>query len=390
MGRKVITGLGAVTPLGISTKDLYKALLSGRLGLKEECRAYEQFGYGTLSGQISSENKMIIKEKYAEQKFAQATLYALYAIDDALNDANLNLEDRKSLRFAIILGNNEAESEEFDYYLDNGYFPNDNYASHSICDIVARVLEINAVRKYCIHNTCASSNITLEIAGYLLEHDCCDVCIVGGTDAFSRKVHAGFNSLNAISKNRCKPFGVYRDGINISEGAGILILENYHEGKNMYCEYIGGGSSNDAKYLAAPDMEGIILAYKSLFSKYAILPREINYIMSHGTGTITNDKVESKVISEIYGIDNVIEVCSIKNKVGHMMASCGAIGCIIVAMSFKYGIIPGNNDNYEIDYDLMKKLLISNKEDKTFKYFINHSFGFGGNNSIALFSRIEV
>ncbi|MCZ1264769.1 beta-ketoacyl synthase N-terminal-like domain-containing protein [Paenibacillus tundrae] len=397
MERVFVSGVGAVSPIGIDCNSIYENLIHNRNLFKPEKRAFKNHGYGKLSSQISDDDKETIRQYVSQREqeilLPQATQYGIYATKMALEDAGFNLEEMDNVRITLILGNNESESEVFDTYLatKDESFP--FYASYKIPETIAKFFGLKNVRTLCIHNTCASSNLAMEIGLNLLRLDQCDLAIVGGTDCFSQKVHAGFDSLLSISKHGCKPFSQGRDGITIAEGSSMLILERESFAKDRgfttpYCEVVAVSSSNDAKSLTAPDVDGILLAYKKVLREGNITFGDIDYIMSHGTGTNLNDSTEATVINVLANGEKNPGVCSIKGSVGHMMAVAGSFASVIICMIFRKGIIPGSSQCLPKDKDCAIDVISETKVDMKGNIWSNHSFGFGGNNSISLFRRV--
>ncbi|MFD1267811.1 beta-ketoacyl synthase N-terminal-like domain-containing protein [Paenibacillus motobuensis] len=393
-----VSGVGAVSPIGIDCDSIYENLTHNRYLFKPEKRAIKNHGYGKLSSQVSDDDKETIRQHIFQKgnegtSLPQATQYSIYATKMALEDAGINVAEIEDLRIAIILGNNESESEVFDTYLatKDETFP--FYASYKIPEAIAKFYGLKNVRNLCIHNTCASSNLAMEIGLNLLRTDQCELAIVGGTDCFSQKVHAGFDSLFSISKQGSKPFSEGRDGITIGEGSSVLILERESFAAKRgfttpYCEVVAVSSSNDAKSLTAPDVDGILLAYKKVLREGNIAFGDIDYVMSHGTGTNLNDSVEATVINVLANGGRNPEVCSIKGIVGHMMAVAGSFASVIICMIFRKGIIPGSPQCLPKDKECAIDIITDTKVDMECNIWSNHSFGFGGNNSIALFRRV--
>lgn len=393
MKRVLVTGIGVVSPIGIECNQVFENLLIGNSKFIKESRAYRGFGCSDLSLQISNYDKQMIFEKTLsdrDKNMPLASVYAIYAVKKALENAKISQSTLCKKRVAVIIGNNDMNSDVLDDYIENQNMNYSSYTGGSIVSNISKSLGLKYVREVCVHNTCASSNMAIEIGEKYIRENKCDIAIVGGSDSFSKKTFVAFSSVRAISKNGCRPFAKDRDGITISEGTGIIILENEDNAKergfeNWYCEIIGSASSNDAKSLEAPDADGIELAYTKLLKKTSIKFDDIECIMSHGTGTILNDNTELEVIRRF--AKNEVRICSIKNIVGHMMSASGAFACIIICLMYKNKIIPGNISYETEEMDSRLKLVKQNERMSDLNIIVSHSFGFGGNNSIILFGK---
>lgn len=392
MDKVVITGLGVVSALGIDVPEFYENLLEAKVINACEKDAYPSHGTEDKTSRVSAEYKKIIEDDIMVKNLPQTVKYGVYATRKALKDAKLSGEILKDKRVSVIIGNNDAEPEVFDSYIEHNKFIKKPYSSFYIAKYISDYFGFHG-SAYCVHNSCASSNMAVDLALNSLKNDECDIVITGGVDAFSLKNFTGFHSLRAISKTTSKPFSKDRDGIVITEGAGIVVLEKYESaikrGVKPYCEVLGVGISNDAHHLTQPNAEGIKLAMQRAVKNAGITFHDIDYIMAHGTGTNTNDKVESSVILDLYSKDNMPKVCSIKGTVGHMMGAAGAIGLVAISMIYKNGFIPPSPKSVPLDDDCKIEVITKIRKDTEFNIFLNHSFGFGGNNAVVVLKSLN-
>ncbi len=390
--RILISGIGVVSSIGINTKDFYNNLIQEKYSHTIEKTAFPGHGDDKRTARITKEQYEKIDASIEKSENMPSTVkYAIYATGEALKDAGLNTENLKGKRVAVIIGNNDAEPDILDNYVKDEKFTKYGYSSYNISKGVSDYYNLKAIN-FCVHNSCASSNMAIDLAYTMFKHNQVDIVIVGGADSFSLKNYTGFNSLRALSNSTCKPFSSMRDGITITEGSGIVVLEKeadvINRKKTAYCELLGAGSSNDAHHLTQPDKDGIIIAVKKAFKCAGITYKDVDYIMAHGTGTPTNDKIEASVINEIY-IDkkNLKGICSIKGTVGHMMGAAGAISLVAICMIYKNGILPPSSKSKERDDECDVNVITEEKFDDNIGIFVNHSFGFGGNNSITIFKK---
>lgn len=390
MERILITGMGIVSPLGVDISQVYNNLLQGIDNMKMEERAYEGYGKNTISAQVDAD--LFEKASAAtleRREELQIINYLKYAIIKAVKDARISKEELKKKRVAFIIGNNDGQSEILENYIDKSQKEFQKYNISKVLEKIMRELGCHNVRILAVFNTCTSSSFAIEIGERYLRADKCDLVIAGGIDTFSKKTNIAFSSVKAISSQGCVPFACERDGITIGEGAGIVIMEK--EGDlcdfklpDAYCEMVHAASSHDAKTLEGLDAEGILLAYNKLFAYSQIDRADIEYVVSHGTGTLLNDKVESELLQCYFS--NGVKICSFKNMMGHMMSCSGVCSSIIICKILREGVVPG-----QIHYptiDMGKCVLIKrNQIDNNIKYFVCNAFGFGGNNTICLYKK---
>lgn len=383
----VISGLGILSPIGITCDEFFQNLLNEKSVVCYEKSAYEGHGSDAFTSRIDNEHLSIIEKVIGKREYTKTEKYAIYAVKQALQDAGLDDEYLAGKRVSVILGNNDAESDVFDDYIQNQNVALFRNSSYYIAKNVSEYFGFTGA-SFCVHNTCASANIAVDLALTSLRTGRSDIVVVGGTDSFSLRNYTGFVSLRAVSKTGCLPFSLNRDGTIISEGAGIVILEKADDlakrnGK-AYCRVLGAGSSNDSFHLTKPDKSGIFCAIDRALADAHIHKQDVEYIMAHGTGTLTNDKIESEVIREFYNECSLKGVCSIKGSVGHMMGAAGAAALVTIGLIYKKKVLPPCSKSVPIDCQCDIKLLVHKQKDNDIGVFINHSFGFGGHNSVVV------
>lgn len=393
MEKIVVSGIGVVSPIGINRDDFYEGLLYEKTVRAIEKDAYPGHGDYKETSRLSADLKNKIDMEIENSvELPQTLKYALYATKTALQDAKLTSDDLAKKTVSVIIGSNDSESEIFDYYVQNSEWSKKHYSSYNIAYKVSEYFKFNGMH-FCVHNACASSNMALELGLSFLKNNQSDLVIVGGADSFSLKNYTGFNSLMAISNIGCRPFSKTMDGITITEGAGIIVLEKESDlsvrNKEAYCEILGVGSSNDAYHMTRPNEQGITLAINKAFKDAGITYKDIDYIMAHGTGTQANDKKESSVINHIFPDGQLKGVCSIKGTLGHMMGAAGAMGLVAICMIYKNGIIPPSSKSIPLNEECSIKIITEETKDNDINIFMNNSFGFGGNNSVTILKSIK-
>lgn len=386
MSDVLVTGLGVVTPLGRELEPVWSALMAGRPRFTPQSAIYLESTAGLLAGRVSEDDAHAIRDEVGPASFGDSSRYGIYAARRALSDAGIEPEALAGRRCAVVLGNNEAECDLLDEHLegDDTRWRAASYSGHSIADNVARGLGVVGP-SLVIHNTCASSNTALETAQRLITRGVVDLALVGGTDAFSKKVWIGFHSLRALGSAPCRPFARDRRFITISEGAAILVLQragSLGAHAKPYARLLGVSRSNDAHHPTQPRLEGVRACHERLFGAGRSMA-EVDLIYAHGTGTRANDAVEGELFETLY--PSTTAVTAIKGTVGHMMATAGAIAAVSACLSLRHQQIPPtviSPDDFDFTFDL-----VTSPRTSPLKLVQSNAFGFGGNNAIALFER---
>lgn len=412
--RVVVTGLGALTPIGNNIEEYWNALINGVSGAAPITR----FDAAKFKTRFACELKDFTatdfinrKEARKMDKFAQ---YAMVASDEAIADSGLDLDKINKLRVGVIwgagIGGLETfQNEAINFGAGDGT-PRFNpfFIPKMIADIAPGNISIKngfMGPNYTTVSACASSaNAMIDALNYIrLNH--CDVIVTGGSEAaITQAGVGGFNAMKALSernddyKTASRPFDSERDGFVLGEGAGAIVLEEYEHAKargaKIYAEVIGGGMSSDAHHMTAPHPEGIgvIAVMKNCLKNSGIKPEEVDHINTHGTSTPLGDVAELKAISEVFG-DHAknININSTKSMTGHLLGAAGAIESIASILAMQNGIIPPTINHANIDENINSELnLTLNKPQKReIKIAMSNTFGFGGHNACVAFKKLE-
>jgi 3-oxoacyl-[acyl-carrier-protein] synthase II len=404
--RVVVTGLGALTPIGNSLSEYWEGLISGKSG----AAPITQFDASLFKTQFACEVKnwdvndhFDRKEARKLDKFSQ---YAMVSVDEAiadsaLLDANPNL-DRIGVIWGSGIGGLKSFQDECENFFKGDGTPRFNpfFIPKMIADIAAGHISIKYGFRgpnYVTVSACASSTNALIDAFNYIRLGKADVIVSGGSEAAVNEVGVGgFNALKALStrndspQTASRPFDAERDGFVLGEGAGALILEEYEHavkrGAKIYAEVIGGGMSGDAYHMTAPHPDG--LGAKNTM-KYAledanIDPSEVDYVNVHGTSTPLGDVAESKAIQEVFG-DHAynLNISSTKSMTGHLLGAAGAIEAIACVMAVKHDIVPPTINHFTDDPELDNKLnfTFNEAQKRTVNVALSNTFGFGGHNT---------
>uniref|UniRef100_UPI003F6BAFF4 beta-ketoacyl-ACP synthase II n=1 Tax=Polaribacter sp. TaxID=1920175 RepID=UPI003F6BAFF4 len=348
------------------------------------------------------------------RKMDKFTQYAMVASDEAIADADLNLDEINKLRVGVIWGAGIGGLETFqDEAINFGAGDgtprfNPFFIPKMIADIAPGNISIKngfMGPNYTTVSACASSaNAMIDALNYIrLGH--CDIIVTGGSEAAVTQAGVGgFNAMKALSErnDNCetasRPFDAERDGFVLGEGAGAIVLEEYEHAKargaKIYAEVIGGGMSSDAYHMTAPHPDGIgvIAVMKNCLENAGINPEDVDHINTHGTSTPLGDVAELKAISEVFGEHaKNININSTKSMTGHLLGAAGAIESIASILAMENSIVPPTINHVNVDENINPELnLTLNKPQKrAIKVAMSNTFGFGGHNACVAFKKLE-
>ena len=412
--RVVVTGLGALTPIGNNIQEYWDALISGKSGAAP-ITYYDTEKHKT---KFACEVKNFKVEDYIDRKEARRldkfSQYAIIASDEAIKDAGLTSDNINKHRVGVIwgagIGGLETFQDEVLSYAAGDGTPRFNpfFIPKMIADIApAHIPMRNGYMgpNYTTVSACASSANAMIDAFNYIRLGMCDVIISGGSEAaVTIAGMGGFNSMHALStrnespETASRPFDATRDGFVLGEGAGALVLEEYEHAKargaKIYCEIGGGGMSSDAYHLTAPHPEGlgVIAVMENCLRDAGMKPEEVDHINTHGTSTPLGDVAELKAISAVFGAHaKNININSTKSMTGHLLGAAGGIEAIASILAINNGIIPPTINHTTVDENINPELnLTLNKAQKRdIKVAMSNTFGFGGHNACVLFKKLE-
>lgn len=405
--RVVITGMGAVTSLGLDVESFWQSIKNGKNGISP----IERIDVSDLPTKVAAEIKDFGPEKFIEKKEIKRTdrfsQYALAAAQMALEDSRLDpsrIMNKETVGMIVGSGIGGLETLENQHriLLEKGANRVSPFmVSMMLPNMAAGMIAIKlGVKGFveCVVSACASSTNAIGDAFKVIQRNTADVMIAGGAEApITRLAMAGFCANKAMTTNpdiytACRPFDRDRDGFVMGEGAGMLVLEELNHalarGANIIAEIVGYGCTNDAYHITAvaPGGEGGARCMKLALADAAIHPTDIQYINAHGTSTELNDKSETAAIKSVFGQHAYqLAVSSTKSMTGHLLGAAGAIESIITALAVKEGFLPPTihyrNSDAECDLDYVPNQ--GRQADVT--YALTNSFGFGGHNATLIF-----
>jgi 3-oxoacyl-[acyl-carrier-protein] synthase II len=405
--RVVITGVGAVTPLGNTAEETWEAICKGESGIG----AITRFDTADFSTRIAAEVKGFAPEKYIAKKECKkmdtCIHYAIAASIMALENAGLKITEANTNRTGVIIGSGIgglATTERYHTILrERGpgrvspfFFPMTlpNMAAGQVA-IYLGARGPNA----CVATACAAANHAIGDAFKIIQRGDADVMLAGGTEAaITPLAIAAFGNMKALStrndepQHASRPFDRDRDGFVMGEGAGILVLEErvraQQRGGRIYAEIVGYGMTGDAFHMTMPDpgAQGVARCIKIALADAGVLPGEVDYINAHGTSTPSNDKHETLAIKQVFGEHAYrLAVSSTKSMTGHLLGAAGGIEAIFTALAIYHGILPATvNYDYpdaECDLDYVPHYARYQKV----KISLSNAFGFGGTNAVLVF-----
>ena len=412
--RVVVTGLGALTPIGNSVPAYWEGLISGKSG----AAPITYFDATDFKTQFACELKGFNALDHFDRKEARKqdrfTQYALVSSDEAILDAGITSDNVDQDRVGVIwgagIGGLETFQNEVLNFADNDRKPRFNpfFIPKLIADIAPGMISIKHGFRgpnFATVSACASSSNALIDALNYIRLDHADVIVAGGSEAgVTYAGIGGFNAMHALSTRNddpataSRPFDKDRDGFVLGEGAGAIILEEYEHAKargaKIYCELAGGGLSADAHHMTAPHPEG--LGAKNVMinclKNANLQPTDVDAINMHGTSTPLGDIAESKAIQEVFGEHAYnININSTKSMTGHLLGAAGAVEAIASILAIKENIVPPTINHQTPDENIDPKLnfTFGKAQKREVKVALSNTFGFGGHNACVVFKEID-
>ena len=412
--RVVVTGLGALTPIGNNISEYWDALINGKSG----CAPITYYDTEHFKTKFACEIKNYNPTDYFERKEARRldkfAQYAIIASEEAIKDAAFDLKKVDKFRVGVIwgagIGGLETFQEEVIGYAKGNGTPRFNpfFIPKMIADIAPGHISIRngfMGPNYTTVSACASSaNSMIDALNYIrLGH--CDIIVTGGSEAaVTIAGMGGFNAMHALStrnespETASRPFDATRDGFVLGEGGGGLILEEYEHAKargaKIYAEVVGGGMSSDAYHMTAPHPDGIGVERVMLncLKDAGVQPEQVDAINTHGTSTPLGDVAELKAITKVFG-DHAsnININSTKSMTGHLLGAAGAIEAIASILAMQNSIVPPTINHTTVDenIDASLNLTLNKAQKRDITYAMSNTFGFGGHNACVLFKKLD-
>jgi len=408
--RVVVTGLGAITPIGNTVSEFWQNTLNGSVGIG----MITSFDVSDTKVKLAAEVKNFEPKKHFDRKWVKRldrfTQFGMVAAREAYEDAELKSyaldRDRVGVCMGTGVGGMTTLQSEFGQYYNNGA----NYVSpicvpkflpNMVTGNISRDLDLRGLSSTVV-TACAAGNNAIGEAYRAIKHGYADVMLAGGAEAcISPLMMAGFNNMNALSENENPkrasiPFDAERNGFVLGEGAGVLVLEDYQHAKargvHIYAEIKGYGFTSDAHHLTAPHPqgEGAYKAMKLALKEAHIKSEDVSYINAHGTSTPLNDAIETKAIKKILGEKAEKKpISSTKSMIGHLQGAAGAVEAIACIKSIKQQKIHGTSGYQIKDEECDLDYVTEGSRQLKIQHVMSNSFGFGGHNAVVIFSKID-
>ncbi|WP_044736090.1 beta-ketoacyl-ACP synthase II [Geobacillus kaustophilus] len=406
--RVVVTGIGAVTPLGNDAETTWKNIIAGQSGIDVVTRVNPDDFPAKVAAEVKDFDPSLFIDRREARKMDRFTQFAVAAALMAVKDANLDINESNAERVGVWIGSGiggmETFEQQFEIFQQRGYRRvSPFFVPMMIPDMAAGQVSIILGAKginSCTVTACATGANSIGDAFKVIQRGDADVMITGGTEApITKMSFAGFCANTALSTNpdpktASRPFDKNRDGFVMGEGAGIVVLEELEHalrrGAKIYAEIVGYGATADAYHITAPAPggEGGVRAMRQALHDAGLKPEEIDYINAHGTSTEYNDKYETAAIKEVFG-DHAykLAVSSTKSMTGHLLGATGAVEAIFSVLAIRDGIIPPtiNYETPDPECDLDYVPNEARKQDV--RAVLSNSFGFGGHNATLIFKK---
>lgn len=412
--RVVVTGLGALTPIGNTLSAYWEGLLSGTSGAAPITYFDPTLFKTKFACELKGFDPLDHFDRKEARKYDRFAQYALVAVDEALQDAKFPIETADKDRVGVIWGAGIGGLETFQNEVLNFAAGNENprfnpfFIPKMITDIAPGLISIKYGFRgpnFATVSACASaSNAIIDALNYI-RLGYADVMITGGSEAGVTKAGiGGFNAMHALSKRNddpktaSRPFDKNRDGFVLGEGAGALILESYEHAiarnATIYAEIAGGGLSADAHHMTAPHPEGLgaIKVMENCLKDANLKPSDVDTINMHGTSTPLGDIAESNAIIEVFKEHAyAMNINSTKSMTGHLLGAAGAIEAIASIMAIKHSIIPPTINHQTVDENIDPKInfTFGKAQKRNVDVALSNTFGFGGHNACVLFKKMQ-
>jgi 3-oxoacyl-[acyl-carrier-protein] synthase II len=412
--RVVVTGLGALTPIGNNIEEYWEALVAGKSG-GAPITYFDTEKFKTkFACELKNFDPLDFFDRKEVRRLDRFAQYAIVASDEAIKDSGINLETVDKYRVGVIwgagIGGLETFQNEVLNFAEGDGTPRFNpfFIPKMIADIAPGNISIRhgfMGANYTTVSACASAaNAMIDALNNIrLGHS--DIIVSGGSEAaVTMAGMGGFNAMHALStqnenpQTASRPFDATRDGFVLGEGSGALILEEYEHAKargaKIYAEVLGGGLSSDAYHMTAPHPEGngVVAVMENCLRNAEMKPEDVDAINTHGTSTPLGDVAELKAISKVFGEHaKTININSTKSMTGHLLGAAGAVEAISAILSMQHGIVPPtiNHEYKDENIDPELNLTLNKAQKRDVKVVMSNTFGFGGHNACVLFKKYD-
>jgi 3-oxoacyl-[acyl-carrier-protein] synthase II len=411
MRRVVVTGIGALTPIGNTVNDFWKSLITGTSGASAITR-FDATKFKTqFACELKNFNPLDFIDKSEARRYDLFTQYALIAVEEAIANAKINFGMLDKDRIGVIWGSGNGGISTFEHQVkefakgDGTPRFNPFFIPKMIVDIASGVISIKYGLRgvnFTTVSACATSNTAIIDAFNYIRWNKADMIITGGSEApITESAVGGFNASKALSTHNenpqiaSRPFDVHRDGFVMGEGAGVLILEDIESAKKreapILAEIVGGGMAADAYHLTNthPNGDGAYLGMLEALKDANLNAGDIDYLNVHATSTQVGDTSELKAIERIFGNPNRLNISATKSMTGHLLGAAGAVEAIACIKAIQHNIVPPtiNSTDIEPEFKEAFNLTLGSAQNTEINYAMSNTFGFGGHIATTIFKK---
>lgn len=393
----VVTGLGAVSSIGMGPQQFLTGLREGRSGASP-IRSFDTTGFDHSNGcEVHDFDPEDWVANLDIGLLGRASQFAIAAAHMAVDDAGLDAEALRSRRGLISIGTTDGESRDLDTLVQDevssgwGGFDEQvvqRIPAGKLSSSIAREFGLTDVEAVTLPTACAAGNYAIGYGYDAVGAGEVEFALVGGADAFCRKTFSGFYRLGTIAPDRCQPFDIDRRGILTGEGAGMMLLESLDSalarGARIYATVLGYGLSCDALHPVAPDRDSFARCMRRALDAAGVKPEDVDFISAHGTGTKANDVTEAGAIRQVFG-DAAPRTVSIKSMLGHTMGAASALAAVGCALALTEGFIPPTINHVRTDPECDLDCVPNESVTARLRVVQNNGLAFGGNNAVVLF-----
>ena len=396
MRRVAITGVGLVTALGSTREATWSAMLAGRCGIRP-LSVFDTTGYRSrLAGEVSLEEVVAGMPPLQRRRWSRSDQFGVAAATEALADSGVLEHGVDRTRVGVMLGAGTADllrNERFVFTAIDGGVERGrrsdlwNHFSNTPVDVIAGHFQLEGARS-CVVAACSSSTIAIGQALSAIRRGRLDVTVAGGTDALARLTFSGFNALRLMDAEPCRPFDRGRNGMNIGEGAGMLVLEDLdharQRGAHVYGEVAGYSLACEAFHPTAPEPEGQIVAatIQQALQDARCSVDDVDHLNAHGTATPQNDRAEARGVRAVFRERaRHVLVTSVKSMVGHCLGAAGGVEAAITALSVDRGVVPPTLHFSERDPECDVEIVANTAREHRIRCAVSTSLAFGGNDA---------
>jgi len=400
--RVAITGIGLVTALGVTREETWRGLVSGTCGIRP-LTVFDAAGYRSrVAAEVSMPDIDAQLTPLERRRWSRGDQFGVVAAREAVADAGLP-GTVDPVRVGVLLGAGTSDLLRNEDYHRTALLRGIQYArpshawnhfSSTPVDIIASSFGFEGMRS-CVVAACSSSTIAIGQAADAIRAGRLDAALTGGTDALARLTFSGFNALKLMDQDPCRPFDRGRAGMNIGEGAAILVLEEMERarrrGARIYAELAGFGFGCEAFHPTAPEPDGkpVAAIVARAVRDARLSPADVDHVNAHGTATAQNDRAEARGFRDVFG-ERVgeVPVTSLKSMLGHCLGAAGGIEAAVLALTVARGVIPPTINHSETDPDCSLDVVANQAREVRVRCGISTSLGFGGNDSALVLTAI--